>query len=367
MPQERLDEGAARQACVPVQAPDSPATGIFVSPADLGGDTHLVGPGDRLRLHLAGDEDRLTGVYVLADDGTLGLPGLPPINAAGLTEAGLQVRVAHSLAAHGVIRSNAAFVDLRLIESAGVSVSVSGAVFDAGTVRAGERQSENRVGQREGLASGDANPAKTVATALRAAGGVRPDADVRAIVLERGGRWTRLDLSPMVNGRSDADLAVADGDRLIVASTGCFQPDLARPTPITAPGIRVYMSNLTRPASSNASSAIGKDSTSLPYGTRMLQALVAMNCVGGSAMNDGRRAVLISRNPMSGTGVVIQRDVERLVRNANRDAVDPYLMPGDALACYDSRWMNFQDIVSLVSSAASVATPVILLKSALKP
>ena len=126
------------------------------------------------------------------------------------------------------------------------------------------------------------------------------------------------------------------------------------------------MSNLSRPANNNAGAAVGKDATSLPYGTRLLQGLVSMNCVGGSAMNAGRRAVLISRNPINGRSVVIERAVERLVRDAGRDDSDPYLMPGDAIACYDSRWMNVQDAVALVGSAASVATPAILLRSSLK-
>jgi hypothetical protein len=168
----------------------------------------------------------------------------------------------------------------------------------------------------------------------------------------------------MMAGGDANDMALQAGDRIFVPSTGCFDPRLMHPGALTAPGIRVYMSNLTRPAASNASSAIGKDTTSLPYGTRMLQALVTMNCVGGSAINSGRRAVLISRNPMTGQSMVIQRAVEDLVRDADRDAWDPYLMPGDALACYDSRMSNFQDVVSMVGSAAGIATTAIVVRQA---
>jgi len=124
------------------------------------------------------------------------------------------------------------------------------------------------------------------------------------------------------------------------------------------------MSNLSRPANSNANAAVGKESSNLPYGTRLLQGLVSMNCVGGSAMNARRRAVLISRNPMNGQSIVIERDVEKLVRDANRDTADPYLMPGDALACYDSRWMNASDAVSFISGVAGTLTPAILLSNA---
>jgi len=78
-----------------------------------------------------------------------------------------------------------------------------------------------------------------------------------------------------------------------------------------------------------------------------------------------RRAVLISRNPMNGQSIVIERDIEKLVRGANRDALNPFLMPGDAIACYDSRWTNFREAVGLVTDAVNTVTPAILLDNAL--
>ena len=61
----------------------------------------------------------------------------------------------------------------------------------------------------------------------------------------------------------------------------------------------------------------------------------------------------MSRNPMNGKSVVIQRSVEKLVRQDDRDDRDPYLMPGDSLACYDSAAMNVRDVVSLIGETAS--------------
>lgn len=336
-----------------------------VLPGALGVATARIAPGDRLRLHIAGDDATITGVYVVGEDGALRLPLLAPVAVAGLDETQLRRAVATALVAAQVVQPVAGSVDVRLIESAGVSVSVDGAVFDAGTLRVGERSAESRVGQREGPASGDANNARTLSAALRAAGGVRPDADVTRVYLARGDRWTTIDFSGAVAGSGITDVVLAAGDHISVGSTGCFHAALVRPTAITTPGIRVFMSDLARPAASNAQSAVGKDSTSLPYGTRMLQGLVAMNCVGGSAMNAGRRAVLISRNPINGQSIVVERRVEVLVRAAGRDAIDPYLMPGDALACYDSRTMNFADVVSLVSSAINTITPALLIRNAL--
>ena len=101
------------------------------------------------------------------------------------------------------------------------------------------------------------------------------------------------------------------------------------------------MSNLAVPASSNAQSAISKDTVELRYGTRFLQAVFSLNCVGGARLtNSNRSAVLFTRNPITGQSIVIERNLEELLRRGDRDDFDPYLMPGDALACYDSSVIN---------------------------
>ncbi len=314
-------------------------------------------PGDRLHLSVSGDKDQLTGDYVVAADGTVSVIDRISMRVSGETLAAVQDRLETMLIAQRLIRHLPNGVRLKLVALAGVPVAVSGAVFEAGTVIAGTRAAEAQSAVLSNQASGDQNVGRTVTAALRGAGGVRPDADPAAIYLMRGDAWARVDLSGAIDGAVVNDVAVTAGDRIYVGSTGCLQERLVRPTVITAPGVRVFLSNLSRPAASNAASAIGKDSTSLPYGTRFLQGLVSANCVGGSAMNAGRSAVLISRNPVTGQSVVIARSVERLVRGADRDGYDPYLMPGDAIACYDSAAMNVRDVIATISEAA---TPYVL-------
>lgn len=336
-----------------------------VAPADFLDRNAPLGPGDRLEVSVLGDVDRITGTYVIDSDGTIALRGLPPVKAAGSTTGSLTQALRNQLVNAGMVRPLRSAVRVALIENAGVSVSVAGAVFEPGAVRAGERNPESRIGLKEGAVSGDDNVTRTIAGAVRAAGGVRPDADVQRIYLIRGGSYAEFDLSGFIHGWTSRDVSLASGDRLIVPSRKCFDPQLVRPTPLTAPGIRVFMSNLTRSANNNAGAAIGEKTTSLPYGTRFLEGLVAANCVGGSYMQSDRRAVLISRNRMNGQSIVIERDIEKLVRNANRDALNPYLMPGDAIACYDSRWTNFREAVGLVTDAFNTVTPAIILDNAL--
>ena len=329
----------------------------YVPASQLASGPDLLAAGDRLRLVVSGDKDQLTRTYVIAADGTIELQGFIRIGAAGKTVMALQAEISKQLIANQLVRNLSNAVRISQVELGGVPVSVSGAVFEKGTVRVGERQAEIRDLNISSNVAGDMNVGRSITTALRAAGGARPDADPRSVILIRGDSWTQLDLSGAIDGSLANDLPVTAGDRIIVPSVGCAQDFMIRPSAITAPGIRVYMSNLSRPASSNASSAIGKESTSLPYGTRFLQGLVSANCVGGSAMNAGRSAVLISRNPVTGQSIVISRSVEKLVRAGDRDAYDPYLMPGDSIACYDSAAMNLRDVISTVSEAI---TPYVL-------
>ncbi len=383
MPQPRNLAGAQYQPTQHVQAapaadrckaPALPAAlgPLSAEPAEtLAAYPDILGPGDRLRVDVSGDRDVLSHDYVISANGSLTINGSVTISAAGRSSAAVAQELRERLVAAGLIRDIANNLRLVPTERAGVAVSVEGAVFEPGVIVAGDRSNEVRATTVANPALGDFNNGRSLATAIRAAGGLRPDAALDAVYLVRGDRYARIDLSPVLGGVEGSDGSgglpvdpqLARGDRIIVPSAGCFQTRLVRPSPVTAPGIRVYMSNLSRPAASNASSAIGRDSTSLPYGTRFLQGLISANCVGGSAMNAGRSAVLISHNPLNGHSVVIARKVEALVRDADRDEVDPYLMPGDAIACYDSTAMTFVDAVGVVGNLLG---PAVLVKS-LKP
>ncbi|WP_353228037.1 polysaccharide biosynthesis/export family protein [Novosphingobium sp.] len=370
-PAQRVPDATVADRCTTPALPAALGP-LVVEPAEaLAAFPDILGPGDRLRIDVSGDKDVLSHDYVITANGSLIINGIAAIPATGRTSAAVAQDLRDRLVAAGLIRPIANNLRLVTTERTGVAVSVEGAVFEPGVIVAGDRPNDARATTVANAALGDFNNGRSLATAIRAAGGLRPDAALDAVYLVRGDRYARIDLSPVLGGvmGSDGtgglpvDPQLARGDRIIIPSAGCFQPRLVRPSPVTAPGIRVYMSNLSRPAASNASSAIGRDSTSLPYGTRFLQGLIAANCVGGSAMNAARSAVLISRNPVNGRSVVIARKVEALVRDSDRDEVDPYLMPGDAIACYDSTAMTIVDAVGVVGNLLG---PAVLVKS-LKP
>lgn len=348
-------EGQASSACTLPQAPQIVAGLVRVNASVLADAPDLLGPGDRLALTVSGDTNVLTGSYVVGANGRLVVRGVADIVAAGRLRHEVEQDLRRLFVSQRLVRDITGSVQLAQAEAAGVQVSIEGAVFEPGLVRAGERSAEVRAATVDHPASGDFNVGRSLSTALRAAGGIRPDAAAEAIYLVRGGQYAVIDVTRAFSGGVPADPQLAAGDRIFVPTANCFHSEFVRPSSVTAPGVRVYLSNLSRPADSNGASAIGKDSSSFPYGTRMLQGLVSANCVGGSAMNAARKAVLITRNPVSGRSAVISRSVEGLVRNADRDDLNPYLMPGDAIACYDSGAMTVVDIIRVISGLLSPA------------
>lgn len=312
----------------------------------------LLSPGDLIRLEIVRG-DGFEGDFVISPSGYLRLPYVGDVPAAGKTKDQLEDSISRLLVSGGFYRANFVQVSTSVLHWAPVQVSVSGAVFQSGDVLLNRKQADSDPAQRLD-AVGDFTFERRLSSALFAAAGIRPDADVRNIILTRNGKRRVFDMTGALDGGPIEDPLLVAGDRVHVPSRGCFQMALARPSRITPPGIRVFMSNLTRPASSNANSAIGEHATQLPYGTRFLQGLVSANCVGGIQATNARRwGVLISRNPVTGQSEVIARSIEDLVRRADRDDFNPVLLPNDAIACYDSHMTNARDIIAMVSEAAA--------------
>ncbi len=302
-----------------------------------------LGTGDLIRVKV-GDDELLSGTFEIEADGALHLPHLAPVQAQGHSPDALAQAVRSALIDQGLYRAPLPAVSVNALERSAVRVHVDGAVFEPGTVDVAARTAEDRDPFRQD-AAGDAAHRFGLTAALRASAGLRPDAELQNILVKRAGKVWRVNLVGAMSNKTFHDPMLQPGDEVHVPSLGCFQPGLARPTVATRKGIKVHLSNLTTPAFSNAQSAIDDDVREVRYGTRLLQVLVRMNCVGGThATNASRVAVLISKNPMTRETEVIERAIEDLVRRADRDSHDPVLMPGDAIACYDSKVTNARDV-----------------------
>ena len=301
----------------------------------MSGMDDVLSSGDLLSIHIEQDE-LLNGPYVVSYDGYLHMPFLPPVSVLGKSSWGVETYLAAVLLAEGFY-STPPRVSVRLTDLAEAQVFVSGAVFEPGAFVIGGHTAETRDLARQS-ASGAAGFGRHLSRALANAGGIRPDADLAHILILRQGETMVVDLRPSITGQAFQNMLLVTGDEITVPSLGCFQADLMVPSAITPPGVKVFMSNLTKPATSNAQSNIGKEARELRYGTRFLQAVVGMNCAGGALRGNANRTVaLYSRNPITGESILVEWLFEDLLRRVDRDEYDPYLLPGDSLFCYDAR------------------------------
>lgn len=318
--------------------------------------------GDMVRLQIP-NSDEFSGFYQVGLDGKLNIPLAGKVRASGKRLSEVQAAVGQLMLDRQLLRADLLAVQLNIQKMSTASVFVNGAVFNPGRVTLNKKASSENV-EAGLMVTGDFSRERMLSYALFSAGGVRPDADLENILLKRNDQQYVLDMSGMVAGEIAEDVILVEGDFVVVPTSRYFQPELVRPSQITPPGVRVMMSNLTTPASSNSLSAINSESTSLPYGTRMLIALISANCVGGSIQtNAARRAVLVSTNPATGITEVVERSVTQLVSDPDRDDINPFLMPNDGVACYDSGVTNFRDVTRVLNEFLS---PISEIKSILE-
>lgn len=319
-------------------------------------DEERLSPGDLVDIAIGNDET-LSGRYEVAVDGLIKVRGLPSVTAFGRKVSDVNSDILQALITSKYYNLPPP-VSVRLVDYGTARAFVSGAVFEPGSVTLAGSGVGNSIDTIREQSMGATTDTRRLSHALQNAGGVRPDADLSRVEIKRGNSRKIIDLrSAITGGRYSNDL-ILEGDQITVPSRGCFQGDLVTPSAVSPIGVKVFMSNLTEPATSNANAAIGKETREMRYGTRFLQAIVSMNCVGGSKLtNASRSAVLFSRNPITGKSVVIERNIEELLRNGDRDNYDPFILPEDALACYDSR---ATDIVKVAQGFGIVAGSIIL-------
>jgi polysaccharide export outer membrane protein len=307
-------------------------------------------PGDRIKLSIP-EGDLFQGTYQVNLDGSLKIPYLSAVSVAGLEPPQVEKLLKQELIKAELFNPEFVQVSVQVSQWAAIQVNVVGATFQPGRVMINQRSPEEIANGTQ--LSGDYPPLRFLAAAIQAAGGVLPNADVKQIQLVRNGETQAFDFSGVFNGETVADIPLIAGDQIIVPDSGRFNNELVRPSQITIPGLRVFLSNLTQPASSNSSASIDKDSSAFVYGTRFSQAVVAANCVGGSSNNAKRRAVLVRTDRLTGQTKAIDRPVEELLRASNNDETNPFLMPDDGVACYDSATTNLRGVAQVLGDIFS--------------
>lgn len=313
--------------------------------------------GDILRFRIAG-MNQYDGLYQVTAEGTLDLPFSNSFSATNLSRADLIKSIEDELVRLSWFYKETVEVDLSLVEQAPINVSVVGAVFNPGRVSLDNQPITRPIGPVRQV-SGAFSEARNIVSALGAAGGVRPDADTSEVILKRGDQAILISLQSLIDGNGFSDTpTLTHGDQIIVRSTGSVNSSLIKPSQITPPGMRVFMSNLTAPALNNAQSAVGSDSTRLPYGSSLLDSAISANCIGGTHQaNASRSIVLVTRNFGSNQQLVVRRSINQLLANSSNQSVNPFMMPNDGIACYDSRFTNFRDVARGIGE---VISPILL-------
>jgi polysaccharide biosynthesis/export protein len=304
-------------------------------------------PGDRIKVNIR-EGDEFNGTYEVNLDGNLNVPYLPPLAVVGLELDQVQNNLAQTLITGGFFQPSFLQVSVNIVQWAPVEVFVSGATFLPGRVLINEPTDAEKT-QPSVTLTGQYAPNRYLVNAIRTAGGVKPTADIKMVQLVRGGQTQNIDLSGVFTGETFEDLPLMAGDRIIVPDSGHFNNELMRPSQITPAGVKVFLSNLSLPATGNAGASIGRDGSSFAYGSRLSQAVVAANCAGGTkTSNAGRRALLVTTDPLTGKTSHIERRVEDILRKSLNNADNPFMMSNDAVVCYDSNTVQARDIVDTV-------------------
>lgn len=178
-------------------------------PAGAVQDNFVLSTGDRLNITFRGQR-RDQGIYTITTDGLLILDDLPPVSAAGRTIG--QLREALAASADSLYNTDI-YVSLESVRQVNVLV--------VGNVRKPGRQTLTVF--------------HTALDALMQADGIDKNGSLRQIKLVRDGRTTMVDLyGLLIHGSSGMDLALRDGDRLIVPPLG---PTIAVAGGVKRPGI----------------------------------------------------------------------------------------------------------------------------------
>ncbi|WP_025823286.1 polysaccharide biosynthesis/export family protein [Shewanella marina] len=302
--------------------------------------------GDIIRVQILDGDDFSADVEV-DSNGYIFLPYLPAIPAKGKSLDDMKKSVKRILIEQQLMHPQRILINIAPLQWAPIEVTVAGAVFEPGQHMI-NRENNNKQTMQTPLLAGDHAQQRTIAAAIRSSGGIKPNADLSAVIVTRQNRHYNFDLRGIITGKKVPTFALAAGDHIFVTPTDYYYNKLVRPSQLTIPGMRISVSNLTTPG--NTSTIIGSnDANRYPYGSRLLDAAVGTNCVGGSDTNSARYIVLITRSTQDQQIQIVERSITSLMKNAWRDEINPQLMPGDSLACYDSGVTNMREIAKTIT------------------
>ena len=322
-------------------------------------------PGDRLEVSIPNDT-YFARVYEVNQDGNLEIPYLGLLPVGGLEPLEVQTKLSEALIEKKFFPPNRLQLSVQVLIWAPVQVSVAGEVFQPGRIliNVNDPPAITSFSTDSRQVTGSYPVRRYLTVAIKAAGGVLPTADLTQVKLVRNNQEQIVDLSGIFVGSPIVDIPLIAGDQVVVPPSDRFQPELMRPSQITPPDIKVFVSNLTTPATPVDNQQEG---ITFPYGARFSQAVISANCAGGIvATNADRKAILIRVDTLSGKTTVVERKVEDLLRKSMTNEDNPLLLPRDGVACYDSDMTNTRDIFRSIAEFLNPLNPLLLLLNFLR-
>lgn len=265
---------------------------------------YILGAGDQISIIVIGYEE-FNGTRVVLPDGTIAMPLIGSLRVAGQTIDAVSERLTTELRQY--VLNPVVSVSLATLRP--VVVTVAGEVYRPGPVQLSSLTSTNqRLTTDATLESSASSP--TLSQALIAAGGIRRNADIRAIVVNRQlptGQTEAISINlweSLTSGRVAADLILRDGDTIYVPTASATDPldqQLLASSTLAPDQVRVRVvgevnapGEVAVPPNSSVSSAVA---------------------IAGGPTNDAqlRRVVLIRRDETSGQIVEESLDLSNLI------------------------------------------------------
>lgn len=186
---------SAELSAEPAEAPSSPSDSLNfretlqeaepVRPTNFSNDLYsdyLLGPGDQIRTDILGYEtfEWASTQRVILSDGSIRLPLIGTISAAGKTLEELEADVANLLS-RTLVEPD---VDMSLVVLRPVVINIAGDVYRPGPIQLGSlTQAQTNIAGGNNLTTTTNTP--TLTAALAAAGGIRRTADIRQVIIQR--------------------------------------------------------------------------------------------------------------------------------------------------------------------------------------
>ena len=307
--------------------------------------------GDRVQVVLE-NGDGFSGKYQVDLKGQIALPYAGAVHVSGLDTAAAAMAITQRLEARGLFRAGAARTTLQVLWWAPLNVRVSGEVFSPGAQTVNMPASRDRTIERAEEIPGAYAPNRNLSDALKAAGGITTWADLQRVALRRDGQVSYHDVRHLLSGAPGLDPALQEGDEVVVVRMAQPEVAQARPSGITPPGIKVFAGNMVQ-SQNNAPAANALGALPMAYGSRLSQAVVAVNCAGGIGWsNASRMASLVRTERTTGKTRRWNVPVEQLLDEGS-DEINPLLQEGDAVACYDSRVTGWREVFKVLTDILS--------------